>query len=196
MAKSPAPAKQKEKVIDCLECHGDLAKGKSVHPAVSMGCDGCHTAVDAALIPHRIKNKLAKGLSMEQPGLCYGCHDKAVFTKKVVHGAIGMGCSICHNPHVSVDAASLLLQPVGKLCVTCHDKQASGKHVMAGYALGDDHPVWGKVDPTNSSRELSCISCHNPHSSSKLKLFANETKSPDSLCLMCHRKISIKSDSL
>lgn len=48
---------------DCLQCHGDLAQGKSVHAAVAMGCSLCHTGVDARDIPHRITNKNSKGLS-------------------------------------------------------------------------------------------------------------------------------------
>ena len=183
-------AKQKNKV-ECSECHDELERGKSVHPAISMGCDSCHTAVDATVQPHRIKNKIPKGLSANLPDLCYGCHDKALFTKKYVHPALAMGCTVCHNPHAS-NAASLLIDPVGKLCTSCHEKQSSGKHVMTRFAAGDDHPLKSRTDPSDSSREISCISCHNPHSSTKPTLFRNENDNSGNMCLLCHRKISVR----
>lgn len=189
----PAFALSKGKTVNCLECHGELEKGKSVHAAIAMGCESCHTAIDATDVPHIKKNKIAKGLSALPPDLCFGCHDKSMFGKKVVHAAVGMGCTGCHNPHAS-NAASLLLSPVEKLCVTCHEKQSSGKHVMAGFSLGDRHPMKSATDPAKPSRELSCVSCHNPHSSSQQKLFVNETSSPSNLCLLCHKKISVKTD--
>jgi len=182
------------KEVDCLSCHGDIERGKSVHPALAMGCAACHTAIDASDVPHKKTNKMAKGLSTELPGLCYGCHNKGLFTKKVIHPALGMGCTTCHNPHAS-NAESLLVKPVGKLCLTCHEKQISGKHIMASFALGDTHPMSGRADPTNARRELSCISCHNPHSSSQEKLFVNEAVSPANLCLLCHKKIAVKTDA-
>jgi predicted CXXCH cytochrome family protein len=222
--------------INCLDCHGDLAPEKGAHPAVAMGCASCHTGIDASDVPHKMTNNRARGLSAEQPELCYGCHDKSMFEKKVVHAAVGMGCTGCHNPHASKnpklltaeipglcynchdkgmfskkvvhpalgmgctvchsphssDAPSLLVAPVDKLCVTCHEKQSSGKHIMSRFSAGDDHPVRGKADPSKPSRELSCISCHNPHSSAKQKLFVNESVSSENLCLLCHKKVSLR----
>jgi predicted CXXCH cytochrome family protein len=68
---------------------------------MGMGCASCHSALDAAKVPHKTTNKIAKGLSSAQPDLCYGCHDKTAFGKKTVHAAVGMGCTECHNPHSS-----------------------------------------------------------------------------------------------
>ncbi|MGE5174622.1 MAG: cytochrome c3 family protein [Betaproteobacteria bacterium] len=223
--------------VNCLDCHSDLAPEKGAHPAVAMGCTTCHTGIDASDVPHKITNKIAKGLSAEQPDLCYDCHDKSMFDKKVVHAAVGMGCTGCHNPHASKNPKllvtdipalcytchdkgtftkktvhppvesgmcttchsphasndiALLLQPVNKLCSTCHEKQSSGRHIMSGFGFGDDHPVKGKADPSKPNRELSCVSCHNPHASSGKKLFVNEMAGPANLCLLCHKKISVK----
>jgi len=225
-------------LVNCLDCHSDLAPEKGAHPAIAMGCTACHTGIDASDVPHKIKNKIARGLSAVQPDLCYGCHDRSMFEKKVIHAAVGMGCTGCHNPHASKipkllvtdvpalcytchdkgmftkkavhppvasgmcatchsphssDQASLLLQPVADLCITCH-ATITGRHVLTNYGLGDVHPLKGKPDPSMAGQELSCISCHNPHSSSGQKLFRNETVSPAGLCLRCHTKVVVRTD--
>jgi predicted CXXCH cytochrome family protein len=154
--------------IDCLMCHKSLIEEKVVHPAVQMGCTACHTGIDAGKVPHGKTNKIAKGLSAEQPELCYGCHDKKTFGKKTVHPAVNMGCTGCHNPHSSKYAKLLVAEPPA-LCFNCHDKSVfSGKK--------DVHPpVAGGM----------CTSCHNPHSTDSEKLLTAEL--PD-LCFNCHDK--------
>ncbi len=164
---SPASAAD----IDCLKCHGKLTKGSVVHAAVSMGCTTCHTAIDAKIVPHKKSGTAARGLSADQPDLCYGCHDKKTFEKKNVHAALGMGCTSCHNPHSS-NTAKLLLSDAPELCFTCHDKQLFSKktaHV----------PVAGGM----------CLYCHVPHASDEVALLANK---PYDLCLACHSEISEK----
>lgn len=222
---------------DCLQCHEELTKGKSVHAAVAMGCTTCHTAINAADVPHRMTNKTARGLSAGQPDLCYSCHDKTMFGKKFVHAAVGMGCTGCHTPHASKnekllvaavpdlcypchdqalftkknvhppvaagqctachsphssDAASLLSKPLGELCGTCHEGKSSGKHVLAGYGLGDRHPTTGMPDPGHPGKELSCLSCHDPHSSGGKFLFTTGAGTAGNICLLCHKKITVR----
>lgn len=151
---------------DCLMCHEQLAKEKVVHPAVAMGCPSCHSAIDAKDIPHKKTSTVARGLSADQPELCYGCHDKAKFTKKTVHAAIGMGCTGCHNPHSSKNARLLMSDPP-ELCFNCHDrKMFEGKKTI-------HPPVMGGM----------CTSCHSPHSSDAPKLVLSE---PPALCFTCH----------
>ncbi len=153
--------------VDCLDCHKALAEEKVVHPAVGMGCTGCHGAIDASEVPHKKTNKIDKGLSSEQPELCYGCHDKAMFSKKTVHAAVGMGCTGCHNPHSSKNAKLLISEPPG-LCFNCHEKKKfEGKTVHS--------PVEGGM----------CITCHSPHSTDGPKLLLSGA--PD-LCFTCHDK--------
>jgi len=176
---------------DCLKCHSALTKGRSVHPALSMGCTACHTAVNAKTVPHKISGKIAKGLSAKQPELCYGCHDKSMFEKKVVHPAVSMGCTTCHSPHAS-NTSPLLIKTVPVLCKTCHESNATGKHILAGYGLGDHHPTQGKPNPAHPNKELSCVSCHTPHSSDGAFLFTNEAQSAGNLCTVCHAKIMVR----
>lgn len=157
--------------VDCLMCHSDLAKKKTVHAAVQMGCPSCHSAIDAADIPHKKTNKIAKGLTSEPPELCYGCHDKTMFSKKTIHPALAMGCTSCHNPH-STDTAKLLVSDPPDLCFNCHDrKNFEGKVIHP--------PVMGGM----------CTSCHNPHSQDAAKLLVSE---PPSLCFTCHDQKKFK----
>ncbi len=152
--------------VNCLMCHEQLGKEKVVHQALSMGCPTCHSAIDAREMPHKKTGQLPKGLSSNQPDLCYGCHDKAKFSKKTVHAAIGMGCTGCHNPHSSKNA-KLLQSDQPTLCYNCHDKaKFTKKTVHAAIGMG-------------------CTGCHNPHSTDSAKLLQSE---PPALCYNCHDK--------
>ena len=150
---------------DCLMCHPDLKEQKVVHPAIEMGCTVCHTGVDAGDIPHRFTSGVDRGLSSDQPGLCYGCHDQSMFSQKNVHPAVMMGCTSCHNPHSSNNGKLLVSEPPG-LCFNCHD----GSGFEAAYR--------------HSPAEIGlCTSCHSPHSSKNEKLLV--VKVPD-ICFSCH----------
>ena len=149
----------------CLKCHKKLTTGKFVHKALDMGCTSCHTAINAKAVPHKKTNALTRGLSSEQPELCYGCHDQGIFTKKNVHPAVSMGCTGCHNPHSSKNAKLLTSKPPA-LCFTCHDKAGfTRKFVHAPVASGD------------------CMTCHSPHSTDEMALLLNK---PAVVCLQCH----------
>ncbi len=153
--------------INCLDCHSELAPEKGAHPAVAMGCPSCHTGIDASDIPHKILNKHVKGLSAEQPDLCFGCHDKSLFEKKVVHAAVGMGCTGCHNAHASKNP-KLLRSDVPDACYACHEKKAFEKKNV--------HP------PVESGM---CTACHSPHAANEAGLLLQPAAK---LCGTCHEK--------
>lgn len=156
----------------CFGCHDQSKfKGKSVHSPVAGGmCTSCHN-------PHQTET--GKLLMSDQPDLCYNCHDKSLFTKKNVHAAVAMGCTSCHNPHVS-ENAKLLSKAINPLCATCHADKASGRHVMAIPGKGF-HPIGGRPEPGNTGKQMSCISCHDPHSSDFEKLYPS-----GAICSKCH----------
>lgn len=141
---------------DCAACHEDISKGKSIHQALSMGCTSCHSAVDASAVPHKITNKNPRGLSSKMRELCFSCHDKALFMKKTVHGAMALGCTSCHNPHVSANE-HLLKEEIPKLCLNCHGDRLTAKK--------DKNHAPGKGE--------ACSSCHNPHATDAPKLVAS-----------------------
>ncbi|HSB33825.1 MAG TPA: cytochrome c3 family protein [Nitrospirota bacterium] len=165
-AAKKAPAKKAASTkVNCLTCHRKLTKGKSVHQALAMGCPTCHVGINSMTFPHKKTNALAKGLSSEQPDLCYGCHDPGMFSKKVVHPALGMGCTSCHDPHSSPNIKLLKSLPPS-LCFTCHDN--------AGFTRKTVHP------PVAAGE---CLTCHAPHASDEMALLPNK---PVEVCLMCH----------
>jgi predicted CXXCH cytochrome family protein len=85
-----------------------------------------------------------------QDTVCYQCHDRKD-GKKLVHGPLGGGeCTSCHDPHGAMNV-SLTVASAEGLCVRCHDQPHSAKHMRESKAVG-------------------CVTCHEPHSSSKLFL--------------------------
>ena len=107
---------------------------------------------------------------------CLNCH-AAMSQKKVVHGAVQMGCRICH---AQIDASVVPHKTAGKsarglaadppaLCITCHErKMFEGKVTHGPVAAG------------------MCVGCHNPHSSDHQGLLKKE---PAALCLDCHPEV-------
>ena len=164
----------------CFECHIESNfKGKSVHRPVGEGlCMSCHK-------PHA--SRFNAMLINDPPELCYRCHDKKMFTKKYVHvpAAIPNGCNLCHYPHAG-STRDLLLHPVLELCTSCHADQKNGMHILGASNMGFGetiHPVRGVPDPSNPSEEITCTSCHNPHSSDFHKLYITKY-----LCKRCHKE--------
>jgi len=168
----------------CFICHENSLTGKRFQhePAAAGNCTSCHD-------PHASEHE--KLLAADPRELCYRCHDKKAFSKKYVHSPVAAGqCLACHKPHAS-DTDFNLNEPLESLCVKCHEKTSSGTHVLTRYRFGETHPVSDKPDPSRRGSELSCVSCHNPHSSAMMFLFTNEKRSPDNLCLMCHKKTMV-----
>jgi len=159
----------------CYNCHNESKfRGKLVHAPVAKGlCMRCHS-------PHA--SNFNSILISDSPEICYRCHDKGPFTKKHIHVVIAVpnGCNLCHNAHAS-DSPHLLSKPIIELCTGCHKAQEKGMHLVAPVPGQIVHPVTGVPDPSNPKRELSCVSCHNPHSSNFPKLFPIAR-----ICSKCH----------
>lgn len=168
--------------MECTMCHADLAQGKVVHAAVQMGCEGCHTGVDAANIPHVFKGK--KGLSAEPPDLCFQCHAKDAFGKKVQHVPVAGGmCLSCHRVH-SGPNERLLKSPGNALCIECHAGVKQRPHAATDWNP-TGHPLEGAEDPL-TGKLLGCVSCHAPHSSDWGRLFRFDARDARGLCKHCH----------
>ena len=109
-------------------------------------------------------------------GDCLRCH-AAVVQKKVVHGAVQMGCATCHpamdaaSPHRSKGTLPKgLSKDAVTLCYDCHERKLfEGRVVHAPIATG------------------TCILCHDPHASDNLGLLR---KTPAAQCLECHAEVA------
>ncbi|MHB8844271.1 MAG: cytochrome c3 family protein [Nitrospirota bacterium] len=159
-----APSRAKEET--CRTCHAPLTRGASVHKALERECAACHAELEARSVPHRSMGPRDHGLTQDLPGLCFGCHDSSVFTGKTVHGALGIGCPTCHDPHSSKNRH--LLRAAGReVCFACHDRTAyAGTNVHAPLAQG------------------GCVTCHEPHASDHMALLV---KRPIEMCKQCHQ---------
>jgi len=106
---------------------------------------------------------------------CFQCHDKAQFTKRIIHKPLVKGgCIPCHNPHVA-SHEGLLQKELKDLCFSCHEKIFDTK----GKNAAIHEPV----------RKGQCTKCHDPHSSNykglmKSRLIEN--------CLECHDTLKRK----
>src|SRR6516164_240378 len=143
----PVPLEKNTDSAKCLDCHGDKAKGKSVHTAVSTGCTSCHEI--------RVNRDVTrvKLITTTSYGLCLTCHaDKnAAEIKGKVHKPALRDCVKCHDPHQS-DNKNQLLKPTNgdaeeNLCLSCH-------------AVGVNVPEKGS---RHAALDLGCETCHLTH---------------------------------
>ncbi len=169
----------------CLTCHAKLVANKKVkHPAIDMGCTGCHEQ-------HSGKNpKMLKALP---PDLCFKCHDKDDFNGKFVHGPVKAGqCITCHEPHAS-DNENLLKKPRAQMCLECHDDIKEAPHMIAGFSrkghpIGDEKRPQPTADPLRKGKLFYCASCHEPHRSDFDKMRRFDPKLGMGVCQKCHDK--------
>ncbi len=177
-----ASAFQKLLVADvpnlCFNCHeASDFQGRYSHSPVAAGmCMSCHE-------PHQGHAK--KLLIDRPPDLCFNCHDKAEFTRANQHPPVSAGmCTVCHAIHGS-PYQSMLLMPTTDGCLQCHPRIAAAPHAAGGFSEAG-HPLKDRKYAKAKDGELSCASCHNPHSSDSMKLFRFPVKKPFDLCVNCH----------
>lgn len=166
----------------CGSCHRRMLAQAFVHgPEGVFQCVDCHDSKNTAQRWQVTKAELA---------LCGECHtDKIAEFKKnaFIHGPVAIGnCIICHNPHASAEPAQLNA-PINKLCNGCHSTVKEGNHVVRG-SRTQGHPLSKAKDPLNEGRQLSCVSCHNPHSGGSSELFIRGLTGRFALCQECHKK--------
>lgn len=181
---------------DCTDCHAPhasqrprLLKGRGGEP-----CTGCHEAQATAAghVSHGIidlvgcqschlshgggKPKLLRATGNE---LCNGCHlDGAA--RPDASGAVSLPGGFILDPPTAT-----LLRRVSL------DGTQSKNHPLPG------HPVAGVAKQTNPrgalsknvlGQEITCLSCHAPHSAPTATLFSGDATGPAELCQRCHEK--------
>jgi predicted CXXCH cytochrome family protein len=192
----------------CLKCHPETKQGKFVHSAIAMGCENCHQATSE-------NKKTTITLIATGGDLCGMCHEAK--KDPVLHGPYKGGqCLVCHDPHTG-NYPDEIRAEVNALCLSCHgfgqpnvksnpetklvtllggqtvtfddyrkvpklelDRSGTSGHPIMG------HPLTGK-DPRKKDATLSCLSCHDPHSSTLPNLLPAGLKADLDLCAECHK---------
>ena len=157
---------------ECAPCHTPLSRLPYFHaPSANWECLKCHDSKQEK------KFQLNADYSAK---ICFECHtDKQedIAKKKSVHGVVDQ-CTMCHDAH-GADNDMFLVAPVNTICRTCHDDIAQKPHPVV------NHPIDGRPDPFRKGKEMSCITCHNPHTSEHPQLLVAPQMS---LCQDCHKK--------
>lgn len=158
----------------CTPCHEGLKTraGRVPHGAThQIGCQSCHLAHGGE------KPRLLRALGND---LCNGCH----LDGSVVRDAQG---------NVNLPGGFRLAGDEAKaLRLISLDSARERNHPVPG------HLVSGKAkashDPRNAvaaeleGREITCLSCHGPHSGASKALFIKDIAGQAQLCQACHRK--------
>ena len=159
-----APA---DSVKSCKECHDDMLTGENVHAPAKKDCQRCHIANGAE---HPLDNVVGFALKENVPTLCYECHDPKN-EKEFVHDPAQKGeCLKCHDIHNSPNLYLVKADPVGGLCLDCHDLEIPTGNLVHG-----------------AVSEGTCTGCHNPHQADNKAML--NTKKLDRLCRKCHKPI-------
>jgi predicted CXXCH cytochrome family protein len=197
----------------CFTCHTEkqeeLQKKPSKHPPAEDDCSNCHD-------PHSSDNpRMLKMPLNELCVTCHTERQEEFDKKKFSHSPVReLGCITCHDPHATNNKPLLKAEP-NSVCLACHRFKRSeptygpdeklmifpGTPIPAAYPnkarkviLGSDgnghpfigHPVGGIPDPSHKERQLSCVSCHDPHAGNFRQMFQKDIRGQE-LCLRCHK---------
>jgi len=198
----------------CVTCHADQAKeiqtAKVQHPGALGDCTQCHNphagSSPGFLQPGPVAACLACHTDLAEQGKKAHPHQPA----------FQQGCATCHTPHGGENAKLLRVSDVNSLCLECHAPNArpqgiKGTDLVAIFggkvelpkdyfskvpalALVDgrghptlNHPVSGLVNIKGKAPfQMTCLSCHQPHASSKANLLLGDQEPNMTFCGRCH----------
>ena len=188
-------ATAEENAARCLTCHTTSKQqqffGVSEHAGHGISCNQCHATHLVDAVKDASKGNLTYPqayffqvpqlkdetrwlhnslLKQAEPEMCYACHltVQAKFALPVHHRVPEglLKCSDCHNPHGTLNTASLN-KPGQETCINCHVEKR-GPYVYQHPAVSIE----------------GCVTCHNPHGSTNRMLLVR--REGRQLCLQCH----------
>jgi predicted CXXCH cytochrome family protein len=126
----------------CFQCHEETRAEfhfPQHHPVIEgkMTCVQCHD-------PHGMDiMKPAGGLAMARVNEnCAQCHREQTRPFIFEHAALREGCTVCHNPHGSINA-KMLVQRDSNLCLKCHAQRQMALGGVTGLFIGNiDHSTF------------------------------------------------------
>jgi predicted CXXCH cytochrome family protein len=114
----------------CFQCHLDV-KAKFMlpnsHPVMrgKVSCSDCHN-------PHKGSALKGGGTQIaKQNETCFKCHTAQRGPFVFEHQALREGCTVCHDPHGTVNAR-MLTERNGTLCAKCHMQDIGTGGATAG----------------------------------------------------------------
>jgi len=168
---SRQPGLPKTNAVDiCLGCHSDIADlgKKSVHhqPAFEQGCATCHQ-------PHGGDNDHL--LRAKGNALCLECHGADAAPQKL---------EAEHVLTIFNGAVKLPEDYYRKNKVAILPLRFGLGHPVEGHPVSD---VMNPADITKVKTPLSCLSCHQPHSSAQPGLLVKDQQNNMAFCDNCHK---------
>lgn len=144
----------------CFQCHLDKRGEFSLphsHPVLAgkMTCTECHD-------PHKgdaVKGRGAASLQKETD-TCTECHTAQKGPFVFEHNAMREGCTVCHNPHGSVNQ-KMLTQRDANLCLKCHLEHPATVG-DGSIVAGENHAGFTSGNNTSRLNRGTCWSsgCH------------------------------------
>lgn len=198
----------------CVTCHDEKAKqietAKVQHPGAAGDCTDCHNphAGNQPGLPKTNGVNICLG--------CHTDQAEQGKKKYVHRPAFQTGCGTCHEPHGGENEKLLRVKEVNALCLECHGPDSrpvkvADEHVVTifanqvtlpeealdktpilpiQYGLGHPtqrHPVGNALDTkTKKPFTLTCLTCHQPHSSAKPGLLVKDQENNMAFCKTCH----------
>ncbi|WP_371372468.1 DmsE family decaheme c-type cytochrome [Thalassotalea aquiviva] len=151
----------------CLGCHQNdhqqMGWFNSEHNNNDVACSDCHKV-------HELHDPMLVKTSQNKQ--CTSCHTKQKIDihKRSAHPIKNdrQVCSDCHNPHDSLNDASLIAATVNDSCIECHSEKR-------GPFLWEHEPV---IE--------DCSNCHEPHGANNAMLLKRRVPQ---LCQQCHSSV-------
>ncbi|HXX16024.1 MAG TPA: cytochrome c3 family protein [Candidatus Eremiobacteraceae bacterium] len=201
----------------CVTCHDEKAKqiesAKVQHPGATGDCTDCHSphaskypglpktdSVNICLSCHTDQAEQGKKRYVHRPAFetgCGTCHEAhGNDNEKLLRVRdVNTLCLECHGPDapppVRIEEQHLAAIFDGKVRIP-EDALNRVPVLPLRYNLGHPtkgHPVANAYNTkTNTKADLTCLTCHQPHSSAKPDLLVNDQEANMAFCKTCHKE--------